>query len=130
MLASAAAWAVGIVVAVLTVPLYSGGSISGTTSATGDRTFTTTITSSHATLVQVNGPRILIPIAVPVLAVALVAAALSHRRRAGKAGPGLVATTVLLLLGAGTLVAMLSIGVFVLPVDALLLAACLRASSM
>jgi hypothetical protein len=128
MLASAAAWAVGIVVAALTVPLYSGGSISRTYSATGDRTFTTTITSSHATLVQVNGPRILIPIAVPLIAVAFLAAALSHRRRAGKPGPGLVATTILVLLGAGTLVAMLSIGVAVLPVDALLLAACGRAS--
>jgi hypothetical protein len=122
----AAAWALGIVVAALTVPFYSGESISRTTSATG--TLTTTTTSSHATLVEVNGSRVLIPVAVPLIAVAFVTAALGHRRRAGKTGPGLLATTILVLLGAGTLVAMLSTGVFVLPVDALLLAACSRAS--
>jgi hypothetical protein len=128
MLASAAAWAAGIVAAAVTVPFYSGESSSRTSSATVGRTFTTTVTSSHATLVQVNGPGVLIPVAVPLIAVAFVAAALSYRRRAGKTGPGPVATSILVLLGAGTLLAMLSIGVAVLPVDALLLAACGRAS--
>jgi hypothetical protein len=64
-------------------------------------------------------------VAIPFIAIVFVGAALSLRRRGGKTGPGLAAIAILVLLSAGTLAAMLSIGLFVLPVDALLLSACI-----
>ena len=128
MLASAAVWALGLVVAAVTAPFYSGESTSGTTSITSGGTPTTVTTATHSTLVQVNGFKVLIPVAVPCLAVALVAAGLARRRRAHKTGPGPMASTVVVLLGVGTLAAILSIGILIVPVDALLVASCIRAS--
>jgi hypothetical protein len=130
MLTSAATWSIGILVAALTVPFYRGESTTGSTYAGVSGISTAVTTSSHATLVQVNGLRILIPVAIPLIAVASVAVMLSHRRRIQKAGPGPTAIAVLVVLGVGTLLAMLSMGVFVVPVDALLLAACIRASNL
>ena len=114
MLVSAAAWALGLGVAALTVPFYSESG-------------SPFLTTSNATLVQVNGPKSLIPIAVPLLAVVVVATALSHRRKNQKTGPGAVAIIVVALLCVGTFLAMLSIGVFFVPVDVLVLIACVRA---
>lgn len=128
MLASAAVWAFGLVVAAMTAPFYSGKSTSGITSVTSEGTPTTVTTATHSTLVQVNGFKVLIPVGVPCLAVALVAAGLARRRQAHKTGPGPMASTVVVLLSVGTLAAILSIGILVVPVDALLVASCIRAS--
>lgn len=128
-LAAAAAWAVGLVVAALTLPLYGGHTSSRTTRPVAGNGVGTITTFSHATLVQVNGYRVLPPIAAPAVAVAVVAAVLSHRRRAHKPGPGAVAITVLAVIGAGTLAAILTVGIFAVPVDVLLLVACVRSSS-
>ena len=130
MLATAAVWALALVVAAMTLPFYSGESTSGTTSVSSGGTPTTVTTATHSTLVQVNGFRVLIPVVVPCLAVALVAAGLARRRKAHKTGPGPMPSTVVVLLGVGTLAAILSIGILVVPVDALLLASCIRASKL
>ena len=119
----------GLVAAAMIVPFYRGMSTSGSTSVSSGGTSTTITTSSQATLVQVNGLKVLIPAAVPCVAVALVAVAVIRRRKAHKTGPGAMALTVVVLLGVGTLVAILSIGIFVVPVDALLLAVLVRASN-
>lgn len=131
MLASAALWALGLLVAAMTAPFYNAESRSGTTSVTSGGTPTTRVPAvTHSTLVQVNGFKVLIPVVVPCLAVALVAAGLSRRRKAHKAGPGPMASAVVALLSAGTLPAILSIGILVIPVDALLVAICVRASKL
>jgi hypothetical protein len=128
MLASAAVWALGLGVAAMTVPFYSGESTSGSTSVTSGGTPTMVTRATHSTLLQVNGFKILIPVLVPCLAVALVATGLTRRRKAHKAGPGPMASTAVVLLAAGTLAAILSIGILVVPVEALLLSSCIRAS--
>jgi hypothetical protein len=130
MLGGAAIWTLGLVAAALTVPFYRGRSTSGSTSVGSGGTSATITTSSPATLVQVNGFRVLVPVAIPFLAVVLVAVALSRRRKAHKTGPGPMASVVVALLGAGTIVAILSVGIFVVPADALSLAVLVRASNL
>jgi hypothetical protein len=128
MLTSAGVWALGLVIAAMTVPFYSGESTSGTTSVTSGATPTMVTSATYSTLLQINGFKVMIPVVVPCLAVALVAVGLTRRRKAHKTGPGRMASTVVVLLATGTLVAILSIGVLVVPVEALLLASCIRAS--
>lgn len=125
LLAVAAAWAAGLLVAALAVPFYAGQATSATRSPGG--ALTTETAASHATLLAVDGPGVLLPLSGPLVAVALVSVALSRRRRAGRAGPGPVATTVVVALLALTALGMLTVGVFFLPVDVALAVACSRA---
>ncbi len=111
-LAVALAWGLLLVVAAMVAPVYSTQTSAGSGPA---------VTGS-ATLVQVNGWPVLLVCAVPLACALLVGALL--RRRAGKPGAGPVACTVTAVLAGFNLLAMLSIGVFVLPVTAALIIAC------
>ncbi len=74
------------------------------------------LTTSSRTMFQVNGTGALLVLAVPLLVVAAVALLLPRHRR--------LAWTATLLLLAGCLPAMLTVGPFVLPVAVLLVVAC------
>jgi hypothetical protein len=108
LLLPAALWSVGLVVAALLVPVYdteAGSSVS-------------------ATLVQVNGMKVLIPVGVPLVVVVLVAAALIYRRSQGKRGAGALAWAFAGLLCLLALVGILTIGIFVLPVAVVVMVVC------
>jgi len=117
--AAAFVWAAGLVVAALVVPVYSG------TETTGGPGLVSTTTTTSSTLVGVNGHGVLLVVALPALLTALVWLALHDKRTHGRRISGYIAWSLIGLLGAFCLLAMLSIGVFVLPV-ALLLAAAAR----
>lgn len=121
-----AAWSAALVVAALLVPAYTTGATSspgplGTGSPKGPPALSTT-----ATLVQVNGIKVLALVGLPLVVVALVAWALGRRRARGQAGAGPVAWTLTVLVGLFALAGMLTIGIFVLPVAVLLVVACAR----
>jgi hypothetical protein len=107
----AAAYSVAVLVAAFVAPVYESdsSSSSGATSQGAD------------TLVGVNGPGVAIVMVVPLLVTLAVAAVLSMAppRRALP-----IAWTLTGLLAAGNLLAMLSVGVFVLPVTVALFVAC------
>ena len=119
-LAGATLWSLALLVAALTVPVYSGESEST------DSTGATVTTSASATLVGENGWWGLVVAGVPLVACLVVAALLL--------GPGgrnarITAVVVVVLLGIGTLLGMLSIGIFVLPVTVALAVAVASASA-
>ena len=105
-------WGTGLAVAALVVPVYqlSGYSSSGTA------------TDGSATLVGVNGLGALLVTVAPLAAVMVTGWALW--RRAGRQGAGVLAWAVTGLLVCFNLLAILSIGVFVLPVTLALVVAC------
>ena len=117
LLLPAALWSVGLLVAALSVPVYDsevshpGGSVS----------------RASATLVQVNGMKVLVPVGVPLVVVGLVAAVLRHRRRRGKEGAGVLAWASAGLLGLLALVGVLTVGFFVLPVAVVVMVVCASA---
>jgi len=111
-LAAALAWGAGLVVAAFVAPLYQ----SSTVSSSG------TVTSGSATLVGVNGLGALLVAGAPLAAAVVIGWALW--RRAGRQGAGALAWTIAGLLGCFNLLAMLSIGVFFLPVTFALAVAC------
>jgi hypothetical protein len=103
-------WALTLVVAALVVPVYSGeqgGSASGTVTMT-------------STLVAQNGLGVLVPVALPAAIAALVWLALYRKCAYGSRGAASVAWALVGVLTAFCLLAILSIGAFVLPVAALL----------
>lgn len=104
-------WGVGLAVAGLLVPFYEVSSVSSSGEATG----------GAATLVQVNGPRVLVVLAVPIVLTVLVAGSLLLRARRGAL---LLAWTLTGVLAVLNLLAMLSIGLFVVPITAALVVAC------
>jgi hypothetical protein len=116
LLAVATAWGVGLILAALLVPAYS----STTTTSSGH------FVSSSASLVQQNGPRVLLPVSAPLVAVGIVGALLVHRRRAALPGAGIASWVVVAVLGVVSVLGILTIGPFILPVTALLLAVCSR----
>ena len=110
-LAAAMLWSLALVVAALTAPLYSGESEST------DSTGTVTSRTTSATLVDVNGWWGLVVASLPLVACLGVGALLL--------GPGgraavVAAAVVVALLGVVTVLGMLSIGIFLLPVTAAL----------
>lgn len=105
----------GLVVAGFTVPLYAAETTEVTPGG-GSRT-----TSTTSTLIEENGQDALIPLLIPVTAVLVVAYALLVLP--GLLGRG-VAWTTTFLLAAFAALAALSIGMFVVPVVAALLVAC------
>jgi uncharacterized membrane protein YhaH (DUF805 family) len=115
-LVGAGLWSVGLLVALSTVPAYQ----TMTASSTGSIS-TGSISTQGETLVGENGAWVLIVLAVPLAATLLVAVALLVRRRS-TLWMACVITGVLALLN---LPAMLTIGIFVLPVTGALVVACL-----
>jgi hypothetical protein len=101
-----------VVIAALLAPFYQSVS----TSSSG------TVTHSSATLVGVNGWGVLLVTCAPLAAAVMTAGALW--RRAGRPGAGVTAWTVTGLLACVNAVALLSIGVFILPITAALVVAC------
>jgi hypothetical protein len=103
-------WSAALVGAAFVLPLYGGSS----TSSTGAHS------SASLTLVQVNGPRVLIPMGFPLIIVALVWAALHRKCSRGGRVPGYAAWTFVGMLAAGCLVAIASVGLLIVPVAGLL----------
>jgi hypothetical protein len=107
----AGVYGIALVVAGFVVPVYSSTSVS----SSGD------VADGSDTLVGVNGVGIVFVLGVPLLATVLVACALWSRSRRGALA---IAWTLTGLLAAFNLLAMLTIGVFVIPVTAALILAC------
>lgn len=105
-------WSGGLLVAAVVAPAYQ----SATETSSG------TVTHGSATLVEQNGPGVLLPLSVPLLVTVVVGCLLW--RRGGHRGAGPMAWTLTGLLAGLNLLAMFSIGLFVLPVTACLTAAC------
>jgi hypothetical protein len=101
----ALAWSVGLVLVALLLPVY------GTSSASESDG----VTLTHSTLVEVNGVRALVLMAIPALLTVVVLCAV-RARRAGARWGGRVAWTAVGVLAAETLLGILTIGVFILPV--------------
>ena len=110
----AVVWGVLLVVAAFVAPVYSTSS--GSAVDNGDGTVSTT-TEGSATLVGVNGYGVLLVVSVPLVAAVVVAWALArgHRRT------GWVVTSVLAVLN---VLALLSVGIFFVPVTLALIVAC------
>jgi len=113
-LLGAAVWASALVAAGFLVPVYT----TETVSSSGE------LAQRTETVVGANGPGAVVVLAVPLLATVLVACALLVPARAGLP----VAWALTALLGVLTVLGMLTIGVFVLPVTAALVVACASAS--
>jgi len=111
-LAVALLWSAALLVAAVLAPAYQ----STTETSSG------TVTHGSATLVNENGAGVLLIIAVPLLVTLIVGYALW--RRGARRGAGPVAWTFTGLLTGFNLVAMLSIGPFIMPVTACLAVAC------
>lgn len=117
-LGTVAFWALGVaavlglllVVAALVVPAYDSDSASSSGATE----------STSSTIVGVNGLGALAVMAVPLLATALVAAALWLRAKP-------LAWAIVALLAAGNVLALASVGLLALPVTAALVVACLNA---
>jgi len=103
---AAFAWAVALVVGAVLVPVYDvEDSSSG---------------SSSATLVGENGLGVLLPVAFPVVVAAVVWVALHRKCSRGSRPAEVVAWVLVGVLLLGCMLAMLTIGIFVLPVAVLL----------
>lgn len=105
-------WSVGLVLAALLVPVYNGQTVS---SSQG-------LTLSTATLIQVNGARALIPVLLPTVVSVVVAVAIRQRHRHGQHRSAILAWLLIGLLTVTTVLAIFSIGAFMLPVVVLLAA--------
>jgi hypothetical protein len=115
----AAVWSLGLLIAASVLPVYDGESISNASGVA----FTTT------TLVGSQGAWVLIPAAVPLLLCGVVWLAL-RRKRASADEPGArVAWVAIGLLGVFALLAILSIGAFVVPAVLLLARAAVLTTS-
>jgi hypothetical protein len=109
--AVALAWSVALLVAATVVPVY------GTSTETASGTVT-----GSATLVDENGSGILLVVAVPLLMSVIVGCTLWSR--GARRGAGMIAWTATVLLAGFNLIAMLSIGLFIVPVTVCLAIAC------
>ena len=106
-------WGIALFVAAFVAPVYS--SVSSTSAGT-------TVASS-STLVAVNGLGVLVPVAIPALLAGLVGFGLHRKCSRGSRASGRLAWALTLLLVAVGVVTGFSIGIFVLPLAALLVAA-------
>lgn len=105
-------WAAGLIMAAVLVPVYQSSNVSSSGSGT----------STSATLVAVNGWGVLLVAGAPLAATLVTWYALRWRR--GRQGAGLLAWVVIGLLVGFNVLAMLSIGVFLIPVTLALVIAC------
>jgi hypothetical protein len=119
LIALAVAWGVALMAAALLLPVYGSDSSSGSASSSGGGVVTATH-SSTSTPVQENGYWVLIPVAVPLLLAAIVWIALRRKRSRGGRASGYLAWSSIGVLSAFCLLAILSIGVFVVPMAAML----------
>jgi hypothetical protein len=106
---AALVWSVGLLLASLLVGAYKGQTVS---SSAG-------ITLTTRTLVQVHGLQALVLVLLPVVACVAVAVALWHRRR-GAAWSGPVAWAAVGVLATESILAITSLGAFLLPAVVLL----------
>lgn len=128
--AIAGCWALALPIAACVAPAYDSTSVtsvarSGAAPGSGSAVIDgpVTVTRTSATLVQENGPVALVIAAVPLLVTLAVTCALVLRSpRQSGAGP--LPWSLVALLATVNLLAMLSIGVFVLPVTGALILAC------
>lgn len=104
-------WSLAFLVAAATLPFYEGA----TESPAG------VVRHHSATLIEVNGSSVLLIAGIPLLATIVVGLALWQR--GSRVGAGPIAWTSTVLLAGFNLLAMLTIGVFILPVTACLVAA-------
>ena len=96
----------GLVVAAFTVPAYSG--------------------PGPDTVVQVNGGRVALIIALPLVGALVAIANIVFRRRFGHTGVGIFTWLIIGVLGVFVFLGMASVGMFVAPVPVCLLVAALR----
>jgi hypothetical protein len=113
-LAFALVWSTGLIIAAFRLPTYHSLSAAGSHTATG----------GSGTLVAVHGWGGLVVAAAPLAAAVVIACALW--RRTGHEGAGALAWTVTVLLICFNALAMLSVGVFVIPVTLALIVACVN----
>lgn len=123
MLAVATLWSAALVVAGATLSAYGGQSESMACTA-GARCTEQIVAAPSQTLVQANGLGVLAPLSLPLLATLVVAVALWRRHGRGRPGAGPVAWTAAAAMGALTLLGVLTIGLFLLPVAACLVVTC------
>lgn len=114
-------WSVLLVLAAFTLPLYGYSSSSATVDGSGG---TEEITGT-ATLVQVNGWTAVLVLAIPLAVTLLVGLLLG----VGGRGQRAVAWALTALLGVFTVLALLSVGLFMVPVVVALVVACASAGS-
>jgi hypothetical protein len=114
LLGAAIAWGLALPVLAVVLPAYRGESVEMSSDGT------TVTTSTSATLAQVNGWQAVLVVSVPV-AIAIGVALLLGFRDPGR-GPGVPATVLVGVLTVGTVLAMLTIGIYVVPVTACLVA--------
>ena len=103
-------WSVALIVGAFVVPVYSG---SGASSISGPF-------STHATLVAQNGLRVLLPISVPAALTLFVWIALHRKCSHNSRAAGVAASAGIAVLAAFNTLAMLSVGIFIVPVTLLL----------
>ena len=111
-LAIAAIWGAGLLAAAVLVPVYASVGVSSAGA----------VSHGSATLVGVNGWRVLLVVGVPLVATAMVGGALW--RRGPRQGAGALAWMIAGLLVVFNVLALASIGLFVIPVTAGLVVAC------
>jgi hypothetical protein len=116
-LSFALVWSALLVVGALVLPAYGTSSQSATLDTGTSAASTAPVTTGTETLVGVNGEGVLVVIGIPLVVTMLVGTALAFRRRR----IGWVLTSIL---GFFTLLAMLSIGIFILPTTLALVVAC------
>jgi hypothetical protein len=109
---SAFGWDVALLVAAVVLPAYSASNSSAPPGATVD--------SASSTLVQANGLGVLVPVGLPALIAAVIWFALHRKCSRASHRSGYVAWALVWLLIAFCLVAIASVGMFLLPVAALL----------
>ncbi len=102
-------WSLGLVLAALLVPVYNQ-----TESGTNG------LSLSRATLVQADGAKVLIPVALPAVLTLLIGLAIRRRYRRGRDWTATAAWFVVGLLVALAAVSILSLGAFVIPAVILL----------
>lgn len=117
----AVVWGLALIAAAVLAAARSSTSSETTSGPSGT---TTSITRSTSTLVGHEGPSVLIPVSGPLVVACLVGGIHWHRARHGRQGAGVAAWTIASLLWIFNLLAMLSIGIFMLPVTAALMLAC------
>lgn len=120
--AAAVGWGVVLLAGAWLAPVYRGVSVS--VACPGCPPVQTT---EMRTLVEVNGPAVLVPVAVPLLAALTVGTLLLLRGATGSSRASLAAWLLIVVLGVFTFLAMFSIGTYVLPSVALLAFAALLA---
>ncbi len=109
-------WSIGLLVAAVVAPAYH--------STTETSSGTITSETATATLLDENGPAVLLLVGVPLLVTVIVGCALWLRGAGRGAGP--IAWTFTALLAGFNVLALASIGLFMVPVTAALVVVCAR----